>query len=68
MNILGMAGRMLVRMALKRGINEGLNRTLGPGKKPDKMTPEERATRQKQAQNVQRARKGVKIARRFGRF
>ena len=68
MNILNMAGRMLVRMALKRGINAGLNRTLGPGKKPAQMTPEERAKRQQAAQNVKRARQGMRIAKRFGRF
>ncbi|QFU08189.1 hypothetical protein PARPLA_02785 [Rhodobacteraceae bacterium THAF1] len=67
-SIISMAGRMLVRTLMKRGINAGLNKTLGPGNAPDQMTPEDRAKRQQSAQNVKRARKGMRIARRFGRF
>ena len=66
--IVSMAGRMLVRTLLKKGINAGLNRTFGSGKKPENMTPQERAQHQQSAQNVKQARKSLRTAKRFGRF
>ena len=67
-SIASIAGRMLMRTLIKRGVSAGIDRTLGPEKAPKDMTPEERAKRQAQAQNAGRAKKNLRILRRFGRF
>lgn len=66
MNIDGLI-RRAVRMLMRRGVNKGLNMAANRGKDPADMTPAERQEAKQSRQNMQRARRGANIARRFMR-
>lgn len=58
---------MGLRMLMNKGINKGIDMASKKGKRPEDMTPEERAAAQTTRQNAHKARKGLGIARRFMR-
>ncbi|MEJ6398115.1 hypothetical protein [Yoonia sp. 208BN28-4] len=60
--------RMISRMVMNRGINHGINHMSRGGKRPEDITPEERERAKRTKGNAHRARQGLNIMRRFGRF
>ncbi|SFS08778.1 hypothetical protein [Yoonia litorea] len=54
-----------LRMLMNKGINKGVQMASHKGKKPEDMTPEERAAARQAQQNAQKARRGLGLARRF---
>lgn len=60
--------RMISRMVMNKGINKGINHVSNGGKRPQDMTQAERQAAQKVRGNANRARQGLNILRRFGRF
>ena len=56
---------MILRQLMRKGMNKGIEMASGRGKRPEDMTPEERAEAQATAQNVRRVQKHVRTARRF---
>ena len=65
--LINMAGRMLTRKLMSRGMDAGIDAISRRGKRPEEMTPEEREAAKKTKQNAQKARRGLGMARRFMR-
>ncbi len=63
--LINMAVRMLMRKGMNAGINKGVALAARKGKQPDAMTPEEQAQAKDAQQTAQKARKGMRAARRF---
>ena len=57
----------LINMGLRMLMNSGIKMAANRGKNRADMTPEERQTAQSTQQNLQKARKGMRIMRRFMR-
>ena len=58
---------MGLRMLMRKGINKGIALASTKGKRPEDMTPEERAQAKETQQTAQKAQKGMRAARRFMR-
>ena len=58
---------MGMRMLMRRGMNAGIDAAARRGKRPEDMTPEERAAAQRARQNTHQARRGLGLLRRFMR-
>ena len=58
---------MGVRMLLRKGMNKGVEVVSNRGNRPEDMTSEQRAQAKSTQQTVQKARKGIRAARRFMR-
>ena len=59
--------RIGMRMLMNQGINKGVEMAANRGKRPEDMTPEERAQAQAAKGQAQKARRGLGLMRRFMR-
>ena len=59
--------RMGMRMLMRKGMNKGVQMASRKGKAPEDMTSEEREQAENAQQMANRARKGLRAARRFTR-
>ena len=57
----------LINRGMRILMNKGVKYAANRGKKPEDMTPEERASAKKAGQNAAKARRGLGLARRFMR-
>lgn len=58
---------MGVRMLMRKGMNKGISMAASKGKRPEDMTPEERAQAKGAQQTAQKAQRGINAVRRFMR-
>ena len=63
--LINMAVRMLMRKGMNAGINKGVELAARKGKRAEDMTPEDQAQAKDAQQTAQKARKGMRTARRF---
>ncbi|EPX83645.1 hypothetical protein [Salipiger mucosus] len=70
MSIFNTISRMVVRRAVGRGMNAGIDKTMGPGRRgaDAPLTPEERRQRQRARKQAKTAKKAARVARRFIKF
>ena len=59
---------MILRRFMGPAINAGIDRTMGKGKPPEEMTPEERHQAKQAKQTAKQARQMARLGRRMGRF
>ncbi|SFR41051.1 hypothetical protein SAMN04488005_1594 [Yoonia tamlensis] len=57
----------LINMGLRMLMNNGIKVAANRGKNPEDMTPEERQSAQATQQNLKKARRGMRMMRRFMR-
>ncbi len=58
---------MVLRRLMRKGMNKGMDMAANRGKRPEDMTPEERAQAKATRENARKLQKGVRTARRFTR-
>jgi hypothetical protein len=58
---------MGMRMLMRKGMSKGVALMANKGKRPEDMTPEERAQAKNAQQTAQKAQRGLNAARRFMR-
>lgn len=56
---------MIFRRLMRQGMNKGIQMAANRGKKPEDMTPEERAQAKEATQNAKKVQRGMRTARRF---
>jgi len=56
---------MVLRKLMRTGMNKGIDLASRKGKRPEDMTPEERAQAKEASQTAKKAQKGMRTARRF---
>lgn len=66
MNVNGLIN-MGVRMLMRKGINKGIDMAATRGKDPGEMTPEDREQAKSAKQTAAKAKKTMRVARRFMR-
>ena len=59
---------MILRRFMGPAINAGIDRTMGKGKAPEDMTPEERQQAKQAKQTAKQARQMARMGRRIGKF
>lgn len=59
---------MVIRMVMRRGMKAGIDYAARRGQDPKTMTPEERAKAVEAKDLAGKARKGMRLAKRMGRF
>lgn len=59
---------MMLRRFMGPALNAGIDRTVGKGKAPEQMTPEERQQAKQAKQTAKQAKQLTRLGRRIGRF
>ena len=59
---------MMLRRFMGPAINAGIDRTMGKGKSPEEMTPEERDQANRAKQTAKQATRMARLGRRMNRF
>ncbi|SER97103.1 hypothetical protein SAMN04490244_104214 [Tranquillimonas rosea] len=63
-----MIGRRLMRQMINKGVDAGIDKTLGAKKDKRDMSRSEREQLQASKTNSKRAKKGLRVLRKIGRF